>query len=73
MSFLVLTSQAFADEKKGGMTMAEADWASPIIATLIILGAIVVARFIHKRPRAGPSPSVDRHVRDGSNQQIINH
>lgn len=48
-------SQIFAHEEGGEITdVAASDWASPLIAILIIAGAIILARIIRK----------------GSNQQI---
>lgn len=43
-------SQVFAHEEGGEFTdVAASDWTSPLIAILIIAGAIILARIIRKR------------------------
>lgn len=43
-------SQVFAHEEGGEFTdVAVSDWISPLIAILIIAGAIILARIIRKR------------------------
>lgn len=49
---LFLASQAFAHEEELEITnLAEADWFGPLIAIVIIAGAIIIARIIRAGSR----------------------
>lgn len=51
LSFLPL-AKAFAHEGEAEVTnIAEADWVGPLVAVLIIAGAIIIARIIRARSR----------------------
>lgn len=50
---LFSAAQAFAHEEGIEITnVAESDWVGPLIAIIVIVGAIIVARAIHTRSSA---------------------
>lgn len=63
---LLPLAEVFAHEGEEEITnLAKSDWFGPIVAIIIITGAIVIARIIRKRPTLS---SVG-----GSNSKIINN
>ncbi len=51
-------SRALAHEEGTEITnLAEADWLSPLIAILVIIGAIIFARIIRPRPPSKTKPT----------------
>ena len=67
--------QVFAHEGEEEITnLAEADWIGPIIAIIVIVGAMIMARVIRKRPaRQRPEPKAMAGGSNTSKQIIINN
>jgi len=50
--FLISVSKVFAHQEEAEVTdLSQADWLGPFIATVIIVGAIIIARFIGNKGR----------------------